>query len=56
MEMDLQLTVQDSAGDDLKLLTVYHNSSGNDDAINYYGRTDNDNNIANLGWVKNLDR
>ena len=43
---------QDSAGDDLKLLTVYHNSSGNDDAINYYGRTDNDNNIANLGWVK----
>ena len=43
---------QDSAGDDLKLLTVYHNSSGNDDAINYYGRTDNDSNIANLGWVK----
>ena len=43
---------QDSAGDDLKLLSVYHNSSGNDDAINYYGRTDNDNNIANVGWVK----
>ena len=52
MEMDLRLTVKIASGDDLDLLTAYHNSSGNDDAVNYYGRTDNDNNIANLGWVK----
>ena len=43
---------QDAAGDEIDLLTAYHNSSGNIDAINYNGRTDNDNNIANLGWVK----
>ena len=40
------------AGDDIDLLTVYHNNVGLSDAINYNGRTSNDNNIANLGWVK----
>ena len=43
---------QDASGDEINLLTAYHNSSGNIDAINYNGRTDNDNNLANLGWVK----
>ena len=43
---------EDASGDEIDLLTAYHNSSGNKDAVNYNGRTDNDNNIANLGWVK----
>ena len=43
---------EDGSGDEIDLLTAYHNSSGNIDAVNYNGRTDNDNNIANLGWVK----
>ena len=43
---------RDDSDNDIDLLTVYHNNSGLADAVNYNGRTSNDNNIANLGWVK----
>ena len=42
-----------SEGSNSKLLQVYHNSSG-EDAVNYYGKQQGNENLATVGYVKSL--
>ena len=41
-------------GNDHKLLQVYHNGNNSLDAVNYYGKTEAESNIATVGYVKSI--
>jgi hypothetical protein len=41
-------------GNNAKLLSVYHNSGSNHDAVNYYGKQSDATNVATVGYIDNV--